>query len=115
MVAVADTVAHLRRREAERRRAAAERRRLAEAALPVAREILLRHGAESVTVFGSLATGEETPDSDLDLAVAGLPPERYFPALGELASRLAIPIDLVRVEEAPASLRDRIAAEGRRV
>ena len=113
MVAVADTVKHLRRLERSRQDEAARRRRLVETALPRAREILVRHGAEVVLVFGSIATGSVTPDCDLDLATSGLPSSGYFPALGALMTELPVAVDLVRLEEAPCALRERIAGEGR--
>lgn len=112
---VSDTVAHLRRLEAKRSALAAERLERLEACLPQAREILRRRGADEVFVFGSVADGSTTPESDLDLAVSGLPHMEYFPALGELFAKLPIDVDLVRLEEAPESLRDRIAAEGRKL
>jgi hypothetical protein len=42
-----------------------------------------RHGAENVRVFGSVARGEATEDSDLDLIVR-LQPGRSLMDLGEL-------------------------------
>ncbi len=47
------------------------------------REIAARHGIENVRVFGSMARGDETSDSDIDLLVA-LPPGRSGLALGAL-------------------------------
>lgn len=114
-VEISETVAHLRRRSAERSSRAAERRAALEALLPVAREILRQRGARAVYAFGSVITGAATPTSDLDLAVRGLPREAYFDALGELMRVLPSDVDLVRLEEAPDSLRDRVRAEGRRL
>ena len=45
-------------------------------------EIAARHGASSVRVFGSVARGEDTEDSDIDLLVE-LEPERTLWDLGE--------------------------------
>jgi predicted nucleotidyltransferase len=66
-----------------------------------------------VILFGSLASGSAHEASDVDLAVAGLPSEAYFTALGELMALFCAPVDLVRIEDACPSLVDRIAAEGR--
>jgi predicted nucleotidyltransferase len=112
-VEVGDTVAHLRRLEQER--AARGRQRLAaiERLLPVAAGILRERGAARVYAFGSVASGLTGPTSDLDLAVEGLPAERYFDALGALMRALPCDVDLVRLEEAPESLGERILAEGR--
>jgi predicted nucleotidyltransferase len=112
-VPISETVAHLRRRAAERASRAAERLAALEAQLPVAQEILRRRGARVVYAFGSVVTGTGTPSSDLDLAVRGLPRDAYFDALGELMRVLPCDVDLVRLEDAPESLRDRVRAEGR--
>jgi predicted nucleotidyltransferase len=65
-----------------------------------------------VLVFGSLATGGVHEASDIDLAVIGLPADRYLDALTELSRLAPCGVDLVRVEEAPASLVERIQREG---
>lgn len=83
------------------------------ARLPGAVELLRGRGAVRVVLFGSLAAGVPTSESDVDLAVAGLPAATYFDTLAELESLFGAPVDLVRVEEAPESLRQRIAEEGR--
>lgn len=105
---------HLRRREAARAADAAARARRLAAALPAAVALLRGHfGVTDVTPFGSLAKGTGDTASDVDLAVRGLATEHYFPALAELMAVFNGPLDLVRLEEAPASRRERIAAEGR--
>ena len=81
--------------------------------LVLARDAVVRLGARRVWVFGSLATGSMTETSDVDMAVQGLAPERYFEALAELMTVFGAPVDLVRIEEASESLRERILAEGR--
>jgi predicted nucleotidyltransferase len=85
------------------------------ACLPRAARLLEARGARSVSVFGSLSRSGSGSPSDVDLAVEGLPPREYFPALAELMSLFGAPVDLVRLEEAPPSLRERIAAEGERL
>jgi predicted nucleotidyltransferase len=40
--------------------------------------ILKQFGATEVYLFGSWATGKAHPDSDLDLAVSGIQPERWY-------------------------------------
>ena len=42
--------------------------------------VLKAAGAREVYVFGSAVTGDRRPDSDVDLAVAGLPPQKFFAA-----------------------------------
>ena len=100
----------------QRQRAAEARARARaeglKALLPRAVEVLRGHGAVQVWLFGSLAVGGEVERSDVDLAVAGLPGERYFRALADLMELFSTSVDLVRVEEAVPSLRARIEAEG---
>lgn len=71
-------------------------------------------GADRVAVFGSLARGRFTPGvSDIDLAVEGLPEALYLSLWGDLLDAPGPTIDLVRIESAPASLRQAITREGR--
>jgi predicted nucleotidyltransferase len=110
------TLAHLRRLEAERRgrgelRAERLRSRL-EGAVRLLRE---RYGISEARLFGSLVAGDVSGQSDVDLAVRGLPPKRYFAALADVMERIGGPVDLVRIEEASVSLRERIDAEGETV
>ena len=112
MTDASDTLAHLRRREAEdradgRTRPASLRSRLQEAVA-----LLRRHGARKILLFGSVARGDTQKTSDVDLAVEGLPPERYFEATAGLMRVFSGPVDLVRLEEASESLRSTIFAEG---
>jgi hypothetical protein len=97
-----------------RRARAEERAARLLALLPQARDLLIaRHGARTVRLFGSLAVGDFTEHSDVDLAVEGLDGSRYFAALSELMTLFGGPVDLVPMERAAASLRDRIAVEGK--
>lgn len=114
-IEISETVAYLKHRAAERAERAAERRATLEGQLPTAREILVQRGAREVYAFGSVVTGDTTPSSDLDLATRGLPGKLYFDALGELMRTLPCDVDLVRLEEAPESLRERVLSEGRKL
>lgn len=67
--------------------------------------ILRQEGASEVYVFGSFARGSAGPDSDLDLAVAGLPEESVLRAMGRLWSEVGRLSDLVRVEREPVFVR----------
>ncbi len=72
-----------------------------------------RFGVRRVVLFGSLARGEFGRGSDIDLAVEGLAADRLFRAgadLDEMAH--GIRVDLVPVESATRSLRDRLENEG---
>lgn len=79
--------------------------------------ILRTYGAKKVVLFGSatcLDRARNRRPQDLDLACEGLPPARFFEALGRLLSTLAVPVDLVDLKgaELHPSLRERIAREG---
>lgn len=74
-------------------------------------DILVRNGAREVYVFGSHARGDAGPGSDLDLAVRGMPPERFFRAVGETCSVLSIPVDIVDLDESSPGL-DYLKAHG---
>jgi predicted nucleotidyltransferase len=62
--------------------------------------VLKAAGAREVYVFGSAATGRLREGSDVDLAVSGLPPERFFEAMGEAGDALGRPLDLIDLDEA---------------
>ena len=104
----------LDQRETDRRARARARAEQLLAVLPEAVRLLRqRYGVDHVTLFGSLATGDVREASDVDLAVEGLDPSKYFAALTDLMTLFRVPVDLVRVENAPSTLKARILAEGR--
>ena len=53
-----------------------------------------RYGAKRVLLFGSSADPERA-GADIDLAVEGVPPEKFFEFYGELLFSLSKPVDLV--------------------
>jgi predicted nucleotidyltransferase len=113
-VTVEDAAATLRRRDEARRAAAARRAADLLGRLSEAKRLLVDvHRSRRVVLFGSLARGDSGERSDVDLAVEGLAPDAYFPALADVTVALGCLVDLVRVEIAPPSLLARIAEEGR--
>ncbi|MBM3882164.1 MAG: nucleotidyltransferase domain-containing protein [Verrucomicrobia bacterium] len=80
--------------------------------LPLARQaadLLYRHGARRVWVFGSVAAGRPQDfRSDIDLAVEGLPSQLYFQALGELLELFPCSVNLVEIEKSSPQLRQNI-------
>jgi predicted nucleotidyltransferase len=91
------------------------------AAQECARVLGERYGARRVWLFGSLLQRRFVhSESDIDLAVEGLPPNQYFPALAMLWNLLTdtdtqftFTLDLVPLEDAQPSLVDLIRAEGK--
>ena len=74
------------------------------------------HRVASVHVFGSVARGEDTPDSDIDFLVEFLPPLNLLTRIGlidDLESELGVSVDV----STPAGLKQRcrsaILAESR--
>ena len=115
-VTVADMARTWQRRLGERQARADARAERLRRLLPRARDVLVHeHGARRVWVFGSMAGDGVTENSDVDLAIEGLDESRYFAALADLMALFGVPVDLVRVESAAGSLKERISAEGRLV
>lgn len=63
-------------------------------------DLLRTAGAREVYIFGSMATGKANARSDIDLAVTGLPPERFFAAMARLESLFDRNVDLVDLDDA---------------
>jgi predicted nucleotidyltransferase len=70
------------------------KQRIAQAA-----DVLKKAGAREVYLFGSAATGKLREHSDVDMAVSGLPPEKFFEAMGEASDLLDVPMDLIDLDE----------------
>lgn len=64
-----------------------------------ATRVLLESGAKEVYLFGSVAEGTDTPDSDIDLAVSGLPPESFFRAIGEVLMTISRDFHLIDLDD----------------
>lgn len=61
--------------------------------------VLKAAGAREVYVFGSAASGKLREDSDIDLAVSGLPPEQFFEALGKAGDALGRTVDVIDLDD----------------
>ncbi|WP_300676999.1 nucleotidyltransferase family protein [Nocardioides sp.] len=81
------------------------------------REVCERYGVASLEVFGSVARGEETPDSDIDLLYVFRPDVvtgfRIFDLEDELSALFGRPVDLVGRDAINRHLRASILAEAR--
>lgn len=112
-VRVSQYVEGLRARLESRREEEQARRERLRAALPLAVERLVREfGVRRVVVFGSLARDEAGLESDVDLLVEGLPPERLFEASAALSRDLDSEVDLVPAEAARPEVLRRALEEG---
>lgn len=108
--------------EAWRRRGAEQESRLRErargarlAAEQAARVLRDEYGANEVWLFGSLADEPRHDDFDVDLAVRGITPARYFAALSRAWDVVGRPVDLVTLESCSESLRRRVEKTGIRL
>lgn len=70
--------------------------------LPQVRAILTQYQVQQAYLFGSMASGEPRPDSDVDLAVSGCPSPSFYRLAAELERALNLPLDLVDLDAAPA-------------
>ena len=106
----------IRRRKVERRAELAGRRRRATRIAHLAAETLRREfGASEIFVFGSLARHEGfTLWSDIDLAVRGIPPSRFFEAVGAVTGLSAeFKIDLIDLDSCTPAMRLSIETRGK--
>lgn len=67
--------------------------------IETAARILRGAGATEVYVFGSAATDRADEHSDIDLAIRGLPPESFFPAMSQVTLAIARQIDLIDLDD----------------
>lgn len=77
-------------------------------------EVISRHRASSPRLFGSVARGEDTPESDIDLLVDFAEDASLFDQIGlrlDLADLLGAEVDVVGSESLRGSFRDRVLAE----
>ena len=83
--------------------------------LPALREVLGRYRVKEAYVFGSFASGGLRPGSDLDLAVSGAERSSWFRMSAELERAAMLNLDLTDLDLAPAGLKARILAGGRKI
>ncbi|MGD0091877.1 MAG: hypothetical protein ABSE73_18335 [Planctomycetota bacterium] len=60
---------------------------------------LIAAGAREVYLFGSAAVEGEQDVEDVDLAISGLPPGKFFRAMSAAADLLDRPLDLIDLDE----------------
>lgn len=78
------------------------------------KEIVARHGGRSIAIFGSVARGDERPDSDIDFLVDLEPDARPIEILSigvELEETLGVKVDVGTPASLRSHLRDEVVAE----
>ena len=63
--------------------------------IDIATNILKEAGCNECYIFGSVANGQTQENSDIDIAIRGLPPEQFFYVYAKLPSK----IDLVDLDD----------------
>jgi len=78
------------------------------------KEIASKHGVRDIRVFGSVARGEATEDSDVDFLIeVGGPTTPWFPGglVADLEELLGRRVDVVEREAIRPALRERVLRE----
>lgn len=78
--------------------------------------VAARHGASNVRVFGSVARGEDRPESDLDLLVEMADDRSLLDLVAleqELEALLQRPVDVLTEESLAPAVRKRVTADAR--
>lgn len=61
-------------------------------------EILKQWGCKDIFLFGALGEGKVRDGSDIDIAIRGCPPGKFFYLLGKLLLALEHSVDLVNLD-----------------
>ena len=79
-----------------------------------AAQLVKQHGVKRVILFGSVVRQRRLrPDSDIDLAVEGMPGESYYRIVGDLWTEQGRRIDLIRLEAMRPAFRELVEREGK--
>jgi predicted nucleotidyltransferase len=65
----------------------------------IAANLLKDEGCQSIYLFGSLVTGKIHQNSDIDIGIKGLPPEKFFRVYAKLDNNLLNEVDLIDFDE----------------
>jgi predicted nucleotidyltransferase len=65
----------------------------------IATNFLKNEGCQSIYLFGSLVTGKIHQNSDIDIGIKGLPPEKFIRVYAKLDNNLSNIVDLVDFDE----------------
>jgi uncharacterized protein len=64
-------------------------------AIDKVKTLLIQEGCREVYLFGSLATGMATENSDIDIGIKGFPPEKFFRLHAQLEEEVPFRVDLI--------------------
>jgi len=67
--------------------------------IDVAKNFLKNEGCQSIYLFGSLVTGKVHQNSDIDIGIKGLPPEKFIRVYAKLGNNVSNTVDLVDFDE----------------
>jgi len=67
--------------------------------IDIATSFLKNEGCQSIYLFGSLITGKIHQNSDIDIGIKGLPPEKFIRVYAKLDKNLSNTLDLVDFDE----------------
>ncbi|MCL2761810.1 MAG: nucleotidyltransferase domain-containing protein [Treponema sp.] len=67
--------------------------------IEIATNLLKNEGCQSIYLFGSMVTGKIHQNSDIDIGIKGLPPEKYFRVYAQLDNSVSNEVDLVDFDE----------------
>lgn len=63
--------------------------------IKTAEKILKDNGCTEMYIFGSVAENKTVENSDIDIAVKGIPKSKFFNTYGKIISSINHPVDLV--------------------
>jgi len=78
----------------------------------LSKEYLISIGCKKIILFGSLAEGNITLQSDIDIAVSGVEPGKYLKAVVVLPSLIKSKVDLINFEYISPEFRKIIERDG---
>jgi predicted nucleotidyltransferase len=67
--------------------------------IDIATNFLKNEGCQSIYLFGSLVTGKIHKNSDVDIGIKGLPPEKFIRVYAKLGNNVSNTVDLVDFDE----------------
>jgi len=67
--------------------------------IDITANFLKSEGCQSIYLFGSLVTGKIHQNSDIDIGIKGLPPEKFIRVYAKLDNNLSNTVDLVDFDE----------------